>query len=183
MLAKAHALVYVQRDGLVVAGKHVIQGKLTFPKDLVANMEVIDVPQLIDCCRQFFNDHHLRHKRVLMVLDSSLVFRKKIELDVSGQPDTLTEAFVAAMPFEPGSRACITIQSDKLLQLLATNATLYDTIVQALDASDAGKLVAVVPVAAFNLDGVERKISVLTERFLNDKEAVKLADFTSVQPL
>ena len=181
--AKPNALVFVQRGGLMVAGKHVHQARLDFPPELVTNLELVNPTKFVEFCRQFFAGNNLQHKRVLMVLDNSLVFRKKIELDASGQPDALTEGFVAAMPFEQGTRACLAIQSKNLLQLLATNADLYNGIVAALEACGISKLVAIVPVAAYDLSGADRKISALAERFFQDTHAAKQINFASVQPV
>ena len=183
ILSKPNALVYVYRNGLIVAGKHITQARLSFGPELVTNLEVLNPDKLIERCRQFFTDNGLRHRRVVVVLDHSLVFEKKIELDQSGKPDVLAEAFVAAMPFEEGLRACLQVQTDKQLQLLATNARIYQSVAQALHACGVAKVVAITPVNAFVLPKEQRKVSSLVEVFLKDTASSKEVDFTSVQPL
>ena len=183
MFASPNVLVFVQRGGLVVSGKHVGPARLEFPAELVSNLELVHPAKFVEYCKQFFDENDLRHKRALIVLDNSLVFRKRIELDASGKPGALAKGFVEAMPFEEGTRACLSIQSDNLLQLLATNADIYDGIAAALEGAGAAKVIAVTPVAAYDLKGSDRKITTLAEHFLHDKHALKEADFMGVQPL
>ena len=183
ILNKPNALVYVHRGGLIVAGKRIEYSRLLFPSDLVSNLEVQNTTKLIELCRQFFTEKGLEHKRVLMVLDNDLIFGKKIDLDSTGKPDALTEAFVEAMPFDEGKRACLAIQTGGLLQLLGTNAGLYQDIAEALNLCGITKLFAITPVAAYDLSGTDRKVSSLTDHFLKNAEAARLVDFSSTDPL
>ena len=180
---KPNALVYVHRNGLIVAGKHVEYKRLLFSPDTVANLEVINPTKFVSLCQEFFTQNNLKHKRVLMVLDNDLVFGKKIELDRSGKPDALAQTFIDAMPFEAGQRACLVLQSDQLLQLLATNYDLYSSIAEALRLSGAGKLFAVTPVAAYDLQGIDRKVSTLVNIFLKNTKSSRLVNFSSTEPL
>ncbi len=183
MLFKPNALVYVHRNGLVVAGKHITQARLVFPPELVTNLEVVHPEKLIEQCRQFFADHDLGGKRVRIVLDSSVVFRKNIELDAAGKPDALTEAFIAAIPFAAGQRACLKVEADKLLQLLATNADLYESIAEALRLCGVTKLVGIVPAAAFDLSGINRDLTAMIERLSRTNPISKQIDFANAKPL
>jgi len=183
IFSKPNTLVYVHRSGLIVAGKHITQARLDFTAQLVTNLEVLDHAKLVERCRLFFTDHDLRKKRVLVVLDNSIVFRKNIELDEAGKPDALTEAFIAAMPFAEGQRACLTIQADDLLQLLATNAPLYQAIADALAETGVAKVTSITPAAAYDLSGTNRNVTAMVERFFKDTPAAKQADFTTAKPL
>jgi hypothetical protein len=183
MFSKPNALVYVHYNGLVVVKKHAPQAKLKFPPELVANLEVTDAGNFLNLCQQFFADNGLRHKRVLMVLGYNAVFEKKIALDKAGRPNALTDAFVAAIPLEPGQRACLSLHSENQLHLFATNAGLYQPIAAALRASDAAKITAITPVAAYNFTGKERTMDVLAEHFLKDTTVRKKANFATIDPL
>ncbi|HSX35447.1 MAG TPA: hypothetical protein VLH84_00770 [Patescibacteria group bacterium] len=178
-----NALVYVLRSGLVVAGKHIDQARLPFPDDMLHNMEVIDAPGFIELCQKFFAERGLKHKRVLVILDNSIVFKKRIKLDQTGQPGTLAGAFVEAMPFESGQRACISLANDNELQLLATNSDLYQTIVDALREIGVSKIIAVSPVAVYNLEGTNQRLSSVIDRLFKDKSSSKAANFLSVDTL
>lgn len=183
ILRKPNVLVYVHRNGLIVAGKHVEYKRLLFPSDVVANLEVLDRSKYVQLCQNFFSQNNLHRTRVLVVLDNDLVFGKNIELDKQGKPETLAEAFIDAMPFEPGQRSCLVLQSEDLLQLLATNYDLYSGVAEALKASGASKIFAITPVAAYDLKGTERKVSALTEVFLKEARISRLVNFSSTEPL
>lgn len=183
IFSKPNALVYVHRSGLIVAGRHIDYKRLLFPKDTVANMEVISPSKLIGLCQDFFTQNNLRHKRVLVVLDNDLVFGKKIELDKQGKPEALTQAFIDAMPFEPGQRACLVLQSSNLLQLLAANYDLYAAVGEALRLCGVSKVFAITPVAAYDLRGTEKKVSALVEFFLKNIKTSRVVNFSSTEPL
>ena len=183
MLFKPNTLIYVQRSGVIVYGKHLPTARLDFPVNLVKNLEVLQGTQLLDKYRQFFMDNAINGKRLIMVLDTSIVFEKVIELDKSGKPDMLMQAFIDAMPFEPGKRACAALQTDKQLCMFATNADLYMIIADALKAAGAGKLVASTPSPAYHLTSEQRTLSTAAERFFNDTEVRSVTDFRSVVPV
>lgn len=183
ILSKPNALVYVMRSGLVVAGRHLKQSRLNFPAEVMHNLEVVDPEKCIDLCQQFFIENGLAHKRVLIILDNSVVFRKNIRLDESGTPDLISQAFVAAMPFEEGQRACLNIQAENLLQLVAVNSHIYEAIAEALRAAGVAKLMGIIPVAAYDLTNTDRKLSSLVDQFLKGTDASHQSDFSKVQPL
>lgn len=180
---KPNALVYVHRSGLLIAGKHIERARLAFPEEVVSHMEILQPEAFAKLCRQFFDMHGLQRKRVLMVLDNDLLFTKKIELGKTGNPDALTDAFIAAMPFEPSQRACLTIQAKSRLQLLATNARIYQATAEALHASGIAKLCAITPVAAYDLRNTERKADALVEHLLKNTHISKAANFLSTASL
>lgn len=180
---KPNVLVYVHRNGLIISGKRIEYKRLVFPADVVSNLEVTNPTKFTNLCQRFFTENNLKHKRVLMVLDNDMVFGKKIELDRSGKPDALAQAFVDAMPFEPGKRTCLVIQSENLLQLLATNYDLYSSIAKALENSGVTKIFSITPVAAYDLTGADRKVSALTELFLKNSHISRLVNFSSTDPL
>ncbi len=183
MFSKPNALVYVLRGGLIVAGKHITQARLDFPPELVANMEIRDSGAFIEYCQRFFIDNGLRHKRVLVVFDNSVVFKKSIGLDQSGKPSALADAFVDAMPFQQGQRACLILQTNSDLQLFGINASLCQSVAEALRGSSVRKIVAMSPVAVYNIVGPNQKLSALIDRFFKDASSSKVANFLSVESL
>ncbi len=182
MFLKPNVLIFIQRNRLLVAGKRLPSTHVNFPEDIVHNLEVLQHNKLVDICRQFFTDKNLRRKRLQIVLDYSVVFEKTIELDQSGKPDILIEGFVTAMPFEPGKRSCLAVQTDVNLRLFATNAETYQAVSEALRAAQAGSLVAITPIAAYNLAENERTIRAATDHILKDSEVSKQVNFRDVIP-
>ena len=182
MLFKPNILIFIQRGGLLVAGRRLSFMRLEFPEDIVHNLDVLQRDKLVELCRRFFADKGLRGKRLQIVLDYSVVFEKTIELDQSGKPDLLVDGFVEAMPFEPGQRACLALRTGPNLRLLATNADLYLAIADAIKAANAGTLQAITPIAAYDMPDTERTIRNATERILKDSEISKRANYRDVTP-
>jgi len=183
MLFKPSVIVFLQRNGLLVAGRRAKSVKFAFPDELIHDLEVQNRTKLVDSCQQFFTVSGLHNKRVLLVLDYSVVFEKTIKLDQSGQPDKLLEGFVAAMPLAEGQRACLGVQSSSELRLFATNSALCDAVSDALRAAGVSSISAVTPIAAYNLSDQERTVSAATEHILKDVEVEKQANFQDVTPV
>jgi hypothetical protein len=184
MIAKPNALVYFRRNDLIVAGKRVAPAKLSIDKELVDNLEVRNPEKFIATCQAFFSSHDLAGKRVLVVLDSSVVFFKALETDngKKGSAAQAAEDFVAAMPFEPGVRACLEIIDDDRPELYAANADLYGTLQEALRLSDVKKIIALTPVGAYRLErGIKPAAAI--ERYMSDKNVYRTADFSTVTPV
>jgi hypothetical protein len=175
--SKPNTLAYIQRSSLLVAGKHMAPSRLDFTESVVKNLEIIQHEKFISLCQELFVDSGFRGKRVLVVLDPSIVFEKTIELDQSGQPDILMQGFVDAMPFESGQRASVAIKAGNSLELYATNASIYTAVIDALHAAAISKLVAVTPSGAYHLGGNERTISAASERFFADDVIYRQANF------
>ena len=182
MLFKPNILILVQRGGLLAAGRRPPSSKLSFPDELVHNLEVLQYDKLVEHCQHFFKDKGIRSKRVQIVLDYSVVFEKVIELDKTGKPDVIMEGFIGAMPFEPGKRACVAVQSATDLHLYATNAELYQAVADALKAAGAGTLLAITPIAAYNLADDQRTVKAATELILKNNDVAKQANFRDALP-
>lgn len=183
MLFQPTTIVFLQRGGLLVAGRRVKSTRFAFTDELIHNLEVQNRIKLVESCRQFFAASGLRGKRVLLVLDYSVVFEQTIKLDKSGQPDKLLEGFVAAMPFAEGQRACLGVESGSELRLFATNAALYEAVSDALRAAGTSSISAVIPIAAYNLGDKERTVNAATEHILKDIAVEKRANFQDVSPI
>lgn len=183
MLFKPSIIVFLQRNGLLVAGRRTKSAKFALPDELLHDLEVQNRTKLIDSCQQFFAASGLRGKRVQLVLDYSVVFEKTIKLDQSGQPDKLLDGFVTVMPLADGQRACLGVQSGSELRLFATNAALYEAISDALRAAGVSNVSAITPIAAYNLGGQERTVSAATEHILKDTDVEKRANFQGVTPI
>ncbi len=182
MIFKPNIIVFMQRNGILVAGRRIKPAKFALTDDLTHNLEVQNRTKLVDTCQQFFTANGLHGKRVLLVLDYSVVFEKAIKLDQSGQPDKLLDGFLQAMPFAAGQRACVGIETGSELRLFATNAALYEAVADALRATGVSSISAITPIAAYNLADTERTLSAAAERILRDGATEKQANFQDVVP-
>jgi len=183
MFTKPNAIVYVRRNGLIVAGRRIKPARLNFPPELVTNLEIQHSDKFVSGCQAFFNDHAIKGARVLMVLDYALVFRKTVDLEPDEQPGTITDAFIAAMPFDSGKRACLSVRNEATLELYATNADFYESVTEALDQAGAARLLAITPAAAYNLAPEDQKLGAAIEYFIADTKVRGFADFKSVSPM
>jgi hypothetical protein len=184
MLLKPNALVYFRRNDLFIGGKHLSAVKMKFSPEMTKNLEVLNHDTFVSACQSFFDLHDLKSKRVLVVLDQSIVFSKTIQLEDydKDQLSSLVDNFIAAIPFEEGQRACIQTREEKSLQLYATNADLYKVIQESLHLCNVRKILAITPAAAYSID-YSLKPSEVIDQFLNEKDAGRLYNFASVNPV
>lgn len=178
--SKPNTVVYVTRAGLAIAGKKMQSSRLPLSAEIVNNLEVVNAEKFTAECQQFFTNHGLRGKRVLVVLGLSVVFEKSIELDKSGNPGALTKAFVSAMPFEPGQRACLSIHTGNQYHLYATNALLYRPLLEALELAKA-KVVSLTPAPAYHLTGTDRSFEALAAQFMQDSDVADRINFQDAE--
>jgi hypothetical protein len=176
IFSKPNAIVYVRRNGLVVAGKKLTPARMTFATDQVENLEVVQDNAFTDSMREFFVQNSLKGKHVLMVLDDSVVFDKTVALDSDDQPSVVADSYIEAMPFEPGKRACLRVLSEAELRLFATNGQLYLAIADALDQAGAGKLLAITPAAAYPTSG-KQQLAAAVQQYVSDTAVRAKANF------
>jgi hypothetical protein len=184
MLSKPNALVYLRRNNLFVTGKHVSPANLAIANDLLNFMEVVDNTKFIATCTDFFSSHGLEGKKVLVVLDQSIVFTKSIILSDANKEGTeaAVNKFIESIPFESGQRAFEQLETDSELELYATNSDLYRSITEALDQSKVRRIVAIIPSYAYKLPK-DIKPAESVNQFMSNKEVRKIADFSTISPL
>lgn len=180
MFSKPNTLVYVHRGGVIMFAKHAPQARFSFPDKSVVNMEVLDIRAFTQLCQDFFAAHSARHTRVLVVLDYSVVFEKKIVLDETDDPKAAEDIFLQSIPLEPEQRAVLPVRTKQLWRLFATNADIYLGVRDALIAAGASKVVAAVPVAAYDLGNTKQPLHELTDTLLKDTTVRRSADFTTL---
>lgn len=174
-------LIYFRRNNILVAGKRIAAAKLSISADSVNNMEVLDTEKFIESCQKFFSSRKVHGKRALLVLDQSIVFTKTVDIGKDDDPRQIVNDFIEAMPLGPGKRVCAQFREENRLYIFATNAELYQPVVEALRLSGIGKLTAITPAAAYKLASSTAGTAV--DKFLNDKEIREKIDFSSITPL
>jgi hypothetical protein len=178
MFKKPNAIIYVRRSGLVVAGKRLAPARTSFDAAYFENMEVRDREGFIAHCRKFFEDHGLKGKHILMVLDNSLIFSKSSRIENPGDGARLRSDFIAAMPLDPGKKAIISSRSADGIDIYATNADIYTDITEAIHQSGAGRLLAITPATAYDTpEG--GKLATAIQTYVNDTAVRSTANFTA----
>lgn len=182
MFGKPNAIVYVRRGGLIVAGKHIKPARLSFSDAWLSNLEVIDEAAMGEHCSTFFSEHGVKGQRLLVVLDHSVVFTKTVAIDKTVKVADVLKEFVAQMPFEPGVRACLALQSAEALSLFATNARIYSVLAAALNQAGVAKVIAITPLAAYGVNESAQLSGAVVDQLLRDTTIKTKADFQSVEP-
>jgi hypothetical protein len=178
MFKRPNAIIYVRRSGLVVAGKRLSPARTSFDPAQFENLEILDHEAFIAHCQKFFEDHDIRGKHILMVLDNSLIFSKSAPIENAQDAVQLREAFIAAMPLEPGQKAIVTNQSAEGIDIYATNADIYTDITEAIHLAGAGRLLAITPATAYDTPAGS-KLSAAIQTYINDDSVRSSASFTS----
>jgi hypothetical protein len=184
MFTKPKVIIYIRRTNIIVAGKNVAAAKLNLPREIINNLDILDTNSLLLSARDFFSARQLKGKRVLIALDDSVVFNKSIQIDKSDKAAVADSfnAFVDAMPFNPGQRSCLQILGNDRLDIYATNSQLYEIVVEALKEAGVSKIISVTPTSAYKLDSNLQPAEAINN-YLNNSDVQKLADFLSVSPV
>ncbi|MGH7241212.1 MAG: hypothetical protein ACREGB_02880 [Candidatus Saccharimonadales bacterium] len=177
IFSKPNAIVYVRRGGLVVAGKKIAPARLSFAVEQVQDMEILRDEPFTENLRDFFVEHGLQGRHVLMVLDDSIVFTKTVALDEDGQPGAIADKFIEQMPLSPGKRACLRISGTSKLDLYASNGQLYTAIAEALNQAGVTKLLAITPAAAYPNNGSKQQLAAAIQQYINDTAVRSSANF------
>lgn len=178
MFSKPNAIIYVRRSGLVLAGKKLAPARMNFEASYFENMDVRDHEAFIDHCRKFFEEHNLKGKHILLVLDNSLIFSKSARLENTQEGRQVRDDFVAAMPLEPGQKAIISNLAPDGIDIYATNAAIYTDISEAIHAAGAGRVLAITPAPAYDTpDG--GKLSAAIQTYVNDTAVRGSANFAA----
>ncbi len=174
---KPTVLVYVQRNNLLLEGRKASAAKLSIPESLITNLEVVDRPQLLEICRQFFESHNVRGQRVLVVLDRSMLFDKVLADTKTAELPQAIDAFRSAAPFNPEQRATVSYRTKQKTAVFVANRDMFQSISEALDRAGA-KLFGITPAPAYGLPQQSPTKAELIAHFLDDKEVVNQANFT-----
>jgi hypothetical protein len=176
-----NALVFVRRNGLIIAGKRVASARLKFDPKVVENMEVLNKQKLVATCKAFFTEQNLDHRKVLMVLDQDITFEKVLSTNKLVDAQTELDNFLTAMPFDVGKRAGFSVSVDEVVRLYATNYELIFAIAEAIEAAGA-KVIATTPLTLYGLEPGQQLKNVVS-KLLRDTVVRKQANFARNQPI
>jgi hypothetical protein len=173
---KPNAIIYVRRNGLIVAGKKLTPARLAFNEQQLQNLEILEPEAFTATLRTFFTNHGLKGKHALMVLDDSVVFTKSVPIDGEDKPADQADAFIDVMPLAVGQRACLRQLDESQLNLYGTNGHLYQAIADVLDQANA-KLVAFTPATAYPSAGGRQQLAAAVQEYVNDTTVRAQANF------
>jgi hypothetical protein len=184
MFTKLKIIVYIRRSNIIIAGKGISAAKLNIPPSIMLNLEIVDANSFYQSARDFFATRDIKGKKVLIALDDSVVFSKVASLDGAYKSDInkFANQYIDAMPLEPGQRACLQIVDNNQIELYGTNAVLYQSVIEALKGAGTGKVIAVSPTSAYKLP-TDVQPAAAIDRYLNDTDTQKIADFLAVSPV
>lgn len=182
MFLKPNILLYLRHNDLIVGSKDNRPTKLEIPTDLFRNLEIYNPEGFVDIISQFVTQLKEDSNRALIVLDTSVVFEKAYK--TSGVDKKLIESNIESyrsmVPLDAGNRIMVRHQSSGALYVFVTNYLLIGLLKDALKASSIHHLEAIAPSRLFTVSG-NLKSSQLLSSFLNDKSAMKAADFNGGQ--
>ena len=118
---------------------------------------------------------------MLIVLDSTIVFTKRIELKNPSKDQIREEIehYADQMPFENGQRAVIYLKNDRLLQLFAVNALIFQGVQEALRRSGRAQVHSYhAGRSVYQIDFTAKPAEVI-DQFLDDSEVLRALDFST----
>lgn len=98
----------------------------------------------------FFHKYAIKNKPMLILLSNDVLFEKIIPFQQNTDSKASRDDFINKIPFQPQSRATVSIEHEKQLFVYATNKELYDILV-AVGREFKNKIIAVTPAAAYGL--------------------------------
>lgn len=171
--SKPSFIVYLRRDGLTIYRTKSQPVQVDVPIDVVQNLEVLDEGRLTEIIIQCATAQNLKKQKGICLLDDWVVFQK-ITPKATDTKQALAD-FESKVPFNPESRAVLSVQVKDQVILLATNKTILGLIIKAFE--KVGTHVdAATPAAVFGV-----KDSKLTheqvQRILSDSKSAQSANF------
>ncbi|HSE61387.1 MAG TPA: hypothetical protein VLA88_03765 [Candidatus Saccharimonadales bacterium] len=174
--------LHVTREGLTgytKSGKNGHSQKLSFPPEVVRNLEVVDQPQLAKLVATFAAENKLHGQRVVILLDDSVIFQKIVPAAEEIKQPGVVADFEHKVPFDPEKRRVITLHPKDQLVILGTNRVLYETIATALQTVGA-KVLAAAPMAIYGKGKGGQLNRETLAPVLNDTRRAEAANFLHV---
>lgn len=181
LFSKPNAIVYLRRSGLIIAGKKLTPARYNFLPEHIENLELTNSLGFITALSEFFIEHAIKGKHVLMVLDDSVVFIKSLESrpeDTTDKtPAKSTDGFIEQMPLSPGQRACLRVTRSAEHNLYGTNADIYKAVAEALDQAGVAKVLAITPAAAYPSENGKQQLAAAVQQYITDTAVRSSANF------
>lgn len=171
--SKPSFVLYIRRDSLTLYGAKGQPVQLDIPTEVVQNLEILDGSRLNELIIQFATAQNLRKQKGVCLLDDWVVFQKIVP-KATDVKQALAD-FESKVPFNPESKAVMSVQVKDQVILLATNKAFFVAIASALEKLGA-HLTLVTPAAVFGVKG-EKLTHDLVQRVLSDGKSAEQANF------
>ncbi|MFI5271320.1 MAG: hypothetical protein ACHQT9_04745 [Candidatus Saccharimonadales bacterium] len=183
MFSKPNSIVYLRHNDIIVGGKKIDPGRLALPSESFIHLEVQNPELFASTCADFFRSQGLKGKKVLIVLDDSVVFSKVVQLDNENRANIagILTGYVDEMPINEGYRSVLGYQVKDALYIYGTNAMLYEALEDALNRSGVSKVIAVTPSEAYDIDFTAQSAEIISN-LLMDKTVRNKINFSTVSP-
>jgi hypothetical protein len=141
--------ILVERDRLLLYPKGKVP-LLPLSEDVIQYLEVKDGARLQAAVADFAAKNNLRGRRVLLMLDKSIVFQKAILLAKNLDPLAVKADFESRVPFNPEDRQVLSMQQKDRQFLFGVNSAFYHLLMQAIVQAGA-KVTAVTPAIIYGI--------------------------------
>ncbi len=176
---KQQIFLQLTRGALISYTNKGEQARLDFPTSVVQNMEVIDQAKLAELVAGFADKYGLRGKKLMLVLDDSIVFQKIVPLAADADPTSLQTDFQEKIPLATDTQRVLALKLKDQLVMFGTNGDYYLQVVQTL-ASRGAKIQSVAPLTLFT-KGASKPTPEIFEKVASNQRLVEVANFLNLE--
>ena len=176
---KQQIVLHLTRDAIVAHTGKSEHAKLEFPTSVIRNLEVLDAAKLSELVAVFADEQGLKGRKVVIVLDDSIVFQKVVALAQDSDVAAIETDFQEKIPLPQDSLRVLSLKLKDQLVLLGANSSYYLQVVQAL-ANKGAKIVSVTPLAVF-IKGAAKLTADLVARILQNHHLADAANFLNLE--
>lgn len=177
--SKPHMILMLSRELLIAHTNKDEQAKLEFPTSVVNNLEVIDATKLVELVGNFADRYGLRGRKLVLVLDDTIVFQKVVALTSRVDATTAQAEFQEKMPLTKTDQRVLSLKLKDQLVLLGANGSYYLLVVQAL-LNRGVKVLSVAPLAMF-AKGVSKLTPEIVDRVVHNHRLASVANFLNLE--
>lgn len=174
MFNKPYAVIFIERDSVVLLTKKT-KIKLELPPEVVQNLEVIDAMKLAELVERLLRTNKIHKKKLLLVLDDSVVFQEALPLSKDTNLQNMVKDFESKIPLEVDSKQVLALGQKERLVLFGVNKQLYQAIIAGLDKTS-NKPLAVVPAAIYGVNAGNKFTLPAINRYFRDSKPLRLAN-------
>jgi hypothetical protein len=178
MFVKHHMILQLTRNSLVACTNKDEQAKLDLPVSVVRNLDVLDSAKLAELVGGFASRYGLRGKKLVLVLDDSVVFQKVVPLTPGQDTMAMQTDFQDKLPFAADAKRTLTLKLKNQLVMLGASGEYYLQVVQAL-INKGVKVTSVSPLAVF-AKGATHLTAEIVDRVAHNHHLTNVANFLNL---
>lgn len=143
-------VLHLTRDKLVLFSRRSLLSQITFPYELLDNLEVKDASHISAQISEFIANNKLKHERIVIIIDQSAAFHKAVPLPEDGDIMAAVQDFAAMIPLPEANKQTLFIRRKDKVFLFAANKQLLQLLIDGLETAS-NKILAAVPAAAYGI--------------------------------